>query len=175
MSRAIERPKIDILPNVVEEQQKQEVVKAAEPVKEVTPVEIMKGEIDKFTKFLSGETSVPDEAKRKAIQISFIKTIENILNMSNENSVQVLTHFVRVINENRTVYTDSNVLGPVYSIRYEVSGDVLARYKSFITFILTYASNLQNRQRFLQLFDVTKFINSYPAKQAENLNMFIYR
>lgn len=175
MGNSYETPKVEKRNNTVAVQVAAEEVVATTPREPVTPATIYKNGIDTFVEFLKGNVFAGSLEERKKFQLQFVDSIWPMLELPAQYLKPVLDHFVMAIVENKDVFNFSNVVAPLYSVEQDRAADVMDRYKQFILFMIMYAENARDRQRFLAMYDVRKFANSLTPNAKQNITNYVYR
>lgn len=145
----------------------------------ITPALLYSRSIDKFVEFLAGRLSFNSKEDRNKVQREFIKCTEDFMNASYETMSETLEYMVKVIVENPDLFADNRILAPVYDANdvadptKRMSKDTRERYEAFMLFIISYATNIKNKARFFQQFDVKYFASRYPERTRANIIDFV--
>lgn len=148
-------------------------VPAAKPITDAA--QIFCTGIDQFAAFLKGELHGGDLAARQKFQLSFFDSLNNMLSLNDAQVKTVLDHFVLTIAKDRTVFEYNNILAPLFTVESKRPAEDVARYKRFMLFITLLSENGGNRDRFVSMFDVVKFVNSFNPVIKQRLSNYIYR
>ncbi|AEV89532.1 hypothetical protein OBP_095 [Pseudomonas phage OBP] len=175
MGNAFEPPKVDKRQNAVAVQVAAEVKEAEAPRVPTTPATIYKNGIDTFVRFLKGEVFGGSLEERKKYQLQFVDSIWPMLELSDALLKDILDHFVIQIVENKDVFNYNSVCAPLFSVESDRATDVMTRYKQFMLFIIMYAENARDRQRFLAMYDVPRFTNTLTPIAKQRLTNYVYR
>lgn len=175
MGNAYEAPKVDKRNTAVAAQVATEKKEAEAPKVPVTPATIYKSGIDNFVEFLQGKRFAGNLEERQKFQLQFVDSIWPMLELSDGLVKDILDHFVIKIVENKDTFAFSNVVAPLFTVETQRAKDVMDRYKQFMLFIIMYAENARDRQRFLAMYDVPKFVNTLTPIAKQRLTNYVYR
>jgi hypothetical protein len=175
MGNSYETPKVEKRNNAVAVQVATEKKEAEAPKVPVTPATIYKNGIDDFILFLKGEKFAGTLEERQKFQLSFVDSIWPMLELSDPLLKQILDHFVVKIVENPLEFNFNKVVAPLFSVETQRAKDVMDRYKQFMLFIIMYAENARDKQRFLALYDVPKFTNTLTPVAKQRITNYVYR
>lgn len=175
MGNSYEAPKVEKRKDVVTQQVAAEVKAAEVPAAPVTPATIYKNGFNDFVLFLKGEKFAGELETRQQFQLNYIDGLWAMLELPDATLKQILDHYVVTIMENHSLFEYHNVLAPLFTVEGKRASDVMDRYKRFMMFIIMYAENARNRGRFLEMYDVPKFVNMLTPTAKQRITNYIYR
>lgn len=181
MGKPYETPKLEevktpALP-VVDKQNVDNNIKINGQVTEKVPQDITSiylKRLELFKKFIEGEYASNNLEERAEAQHEFITFFNTVLGSQYNVMSDVLTAFIKMINENKGTFTDEKVLAPYWGMKTKPNAAVAQPYIVFIHFIIQLALNIQRKPQFGKGFDVPRFLAMWTPAQQQNLNRFIY-
>lgn len=139
------------------------------------PAQIFMNGIDTFADFIKGKVYNGSLAEKQKYQLSFMDSLNDMLSLSDAQLKTVLDHFLITIAKDRRAFEFNNIVAPLFTVEKMRPAEDVARYKRFVLFITLLSEHAGNRQRFIDQFDVVKFVNMYNPVIKQRLTNYIYR
>ena len=160
----------------VEEGANKQVVVQNAPTKPVKNdlFTIYKNQIDNFKDFIAGKYKHNNEQERSKAQIEFINLMNNILNAKPDVFNKSIRYLVETIRKNPQVFRHERLFAPYWAMKKRPNVEQVKPYIAFVEFIVSFANNIQRKPAFLKGYDVAKLCNMFNAKQAENLQRYLF-